>query len=237
MRIFAVTVGRNEVGRYLEQVLRWTSTFVDGHLFYDEGSTDGSGAVATTCGCVTVTRPPEIPQFLQNEAVVREDAWRALAEAFSPTSEDWVLSIDADEFLVGDDERGWLEKNIDYAEDCNAFWMPIPEVFGWAEDMPLVRVDGFWGGITGERLARWNDDITFKAVELGGGSLPLQATPKKLALGLQILHFGYATAEDRERKYHRYSSRGGVHNPAHIESITRRGALAPWYGKQPWRST
>lgn len=240
MRIFAITVGRNETGRYLEQVLRWTSRFVDRHLYYDDWSTDDSLDVAIACGCIPVMRDRDVPAFLQHEASFREAAWGVLASVFDPTEDDWVLSIDADEFLMAaGDERAALEKNIVDARagGYNALTLPINEVFGLDDaGRPLVRTDGFWGSITGDRIARWNHDHTFKYVPLGGGSLPLAATPKVQATFVELLHMGYAAEADRERKYQRYSTRGGAHSSSHIESILRPGTLVPWTGELPWRS-
>lgn len=241
MRIFALTVGRDEADRYLEQVLSWTRAFVDGHLYYDDRSTDASIEIADRCGCFTIQRDEADPSFMESESAFRQAAWECLDTVFSPTPDDWVLSIDADEFLMAnDDVRPALERAIGLAgrAGSRALNVAINEVFGWDEDdRPLVRVDGFWGQISGVRLVQWPKDLTFKPVELGGGSVPRHALEHSVNTSdVGILHLGYADAQDREAKFARYSQHGGTHNPVHIGSILKNGDLRAWTGKLPWAS-
>lgn len=240
-RIFAVTVGRNEADRYLGQVLGWTRMFVDRHLYYDDGSVDISMDVAVAHGCNAMGS--EGNRFLDDESEVREDAWRWVDKLFGPRPGDWILALDADEFLVVGDgsgtEREVLERIILDAEreGYTSISFPVREMFDWTEDddKPMYRVDGFWGSISANRLAKWTGRLDFKPVELGGGSLPAGYDTPWTTVALNILHFGYARQEDREMKARRYAARPGVHNPAHIDSILRPPTLKTWDGRVPWK--
>lgn len=241
MRILGVTVGRNEADRYLSQVVDWTHKFVDRHLYFDDGSIDTSLDIAVAGGCTGMGSDGN--RFLDDESEVREEAWQWVDKLLDPKPGDWVISIDSDEFLVasndGGTEREVLERAIEEAEATghSSLVFNVREVFGWDDnDRPQYRVDMFWGQITAHRAMRWTGNTEFDRVELGGGSLPAGVDNPMRVKGLDILHFGYASAEDREMKAKRYAARPGVHNPAHLDSILRPPMLETWRGRVPWGS-
>lgn len=237
MRLFALTVGRNEQDRYLESMLRHTAWIVDGHFFYDDQSTDETAAIAERAGCRVKVRPEGEVSFAQNEGVFRGAAWAAFEETVQPQDGDWVIVIDCDEFIVsyGDHAtdsrlvRSALESLTDFVSDI-AVNIDIPEVFGFDHDgRPLIRVDRLWGTIHAPRLFRYRPGGAFAT-----GVVGVPAVPNYVMGGswystdaLQIMHYGYANPHDRAVKYDRYSGQGG-HSNAHVESILSDSELVRW---------
>lgn len=229
MVIHALTVGHNESGRYLEDFLRWTNGFVESHLFYDDRSTDDTTAIAEQW-CEVVVRDSDDPGFMDNEGIFRENAYRHLLGRAS--EDDWVLSLDCDEFLVGiPDERSALESvvSLALANDCDAVHVPIPEVFS-LEGGVRVRTDGWWGTLGGPRLFKLFPFREFNHSKMGGGSAPKSLTTyANHDAKIHLLHFGYANLEDRLARYDRYSSlSNNGHNPKHIRSILDEPTLQYW---------
>jgi hypothetical protein len=237
MRLLALTVGRNEADRYLAQMLEHTASVVDAHFFMDDQSTDTTLDFATHW-CETMVRPDGIPSFLEHEGRFRQFAYEQFEQRLNPEHGDWVLAIDCDEILVSDigdhgaDIRAGLNRAIALARNMNAIVMPVPECFGFDDDgTPLCRTDGFWGGIRGTRLFRWQPDGTFRDKPMGSGSEPTYATrpPRSEdSCGVSIMHFGYAIPADVKAKYARYNATQHGHNDKHIQSIPARPTLRRW---------
>lgn len=242
MRIFASTVGRDEEHRWLRRMLASCAGAFDGHFFYDDGSRDRTLEIASSAGCTTVSRPADVPSFLEHESQFRQNAWWAFEDALHPTEGDWILSIDCDEILVAAGEpRDVLRKICGDAGAYTALLVTIPEVFGFqteadGAETPLVRTDGYWGTIRGTRLFRYQKGGTFSGKAMGSGSEPQYAArgPFQPAVGLWLMHLGYARREDQQAKHARYSAlMTHGHNDRHIQSIIEQPTLVPWEG--PWR--
>lgn len=238
MRLLATMVVRNEAGRHLDAVLAWLVRHVTPHVaVYDDGSDDDTVAIARDYGCVVGVRPIEVPAFLENESAVREAGWRHMERTLAPQPGEWVLSIDADEFLVADsatvesDVLGDMIARAD-AEQADAVTTPRHEVFGFDTDgTPMVRVDGCWGDIVDHRLVRWIPGGAFRCQTLAGGSLPSYVQRSVFDRRAAIVHVGYATEQDRRDKHARYLGREG-HGRDHIDSILAPPTLERWTGKR-----
>lgn len=211
--LVAHLVVRNEADRYLYECLAWASRFVDHIHVYDDQSTDETPFIAEGFGAEVHIRDENTPPFLENESKFRQAAWESMGERGG----DWVLCLDADEFLTGPIRE-------------HATGMPkvfhVDEVFEVKDGQPRIRVDGYWDQITAARLVPWTNASKFPKGRLGCGSLP--KIFKKQAFETldqpRLLHFGYAKRSDREAKYLRYKGLPG-HNPRHIESILKKGDL------------
>lgn len=200
---------------------------VGGVAIYDDRSEDDTVDLAKSLGAVVGVRPVGAKAFLEDESRFREDGWRFFERALRPAEGDWVLLVDADEIVVGPKN---IQQNTQRADTLgvSGLSVAIQEVFGWGPDrIPLVRVDGFWGQISGIRLVRYQPHGVFASSSLGGGSAPTYALGRAKAVDVSLLHYGYANEVDRLTKHSRYSGRVG-HNPSHIESILRPGKLVPW---------
>jgi hypothetical protein len=79
-------------------------------------------------------------------------------------------------------------------------------------------------------LARWRPGGRFTAKREAGGSIPAMWHQYAFVSDtLDILHFGYASASDREERYRRYVN-GSGHSSSHIRSILQPPKLTSWTG-------
>lgn len=241
-RMFAHMVTRNEAGRYLQAALRALRPHVDAVHVHDDGSEDDSAALAAAEGAAVTRRPPLSPSFAESEGRFRQHAWDAFADELGPCPGDWVLCLDADEVLVAPDGL-WPAVDAPLGHETprhTAVQVPIPEVFGFDYGWPLVRVDGFWGGLAAPRLFAYQPRGTFRAQKLACGSVPTYVPEGAVwahgFLGVQLLHMGYADPGDRAAKHVRYSGQPG-HATAHVNSILTTPTLKHWEGPtvEVWR--
>lgn len=237
MSTYAIMVVKNEAGRYLAQSVAWLRQAVDELVVFDDGSIDATVRVARETGALVGVRDFGAPAFLENESKFRQSAWWFLEATLQPTGNDFVVSVDADEFLVDRGDRSpreALEEVIAQAreEGCDSIEIPKAEVFGALDSRPLVRTDGEWGKIREQRIAHWPDSPTFRDQKLAGGSLPKLSGPVLRAGNPTLLHLGYMRPVDRLAKYQRYRALSG-HSRKHIESIKERPALEPWANPLP----
>ena len=240
MRIIGSLVVRNEEDRYLGRCLSHAFSFLDEVFVFDDRSDDDSAAVAESAGAVVALRDSVTPSFMEHEGRFREAAWRALESLLEPSGGDWVLSFDADEFMVSSngDIRECLEAEILRAESRSAIGIRLhfPEVFHFDENDLFVRTDGFWGNIRGARLFQYHFGGKFSDKSMGSGSEPTYVVSgKHVDCGsLSVLHMGYATAVDRATKFERYSSLVfNGHADSHIQSIPAQPVLERWGGDIP----
>lgn len=242
MRIVGSIVIRNEADRYLEPCLDYMTSFLDAVFVWDDQSTDQSVEIAVGYpNTQVVVRPDEVPSFLEHEGQFRYAAWKAMEQDLVKP-DDWVMSFDADEFLVVDTgkPRAALERAVKHAESRAAVGvvLPVPEVFSYEMGMAQVRVDGQWAQVRGPRLFKYLPEGDWNNKPMGCGSEPTYVAKGPLSSnneGLHLLHFGYAIWEDRAAKYDRYSSLANHgHANAHIESIITSPQLRKWEGQLPW---
>lgn len=245
MRFFLHVVTRNESDRYFRDFLLWHSWIFDGVFIYDDQSTDSTVDIAKELGAKVQIRPDSIPSFLEHEGQFRSAAWEAMQDTFQPDEYDWIVALDADEFLVSNMVGyadppllpSFLTAACVYAEKQNSksVILPIPEVFDRLDINDLyIRTDGFWQGLKQPRICKGDISFTFSDKKMACGAIPDTARDRASDqnCGLTILHFGYAREEDREKKYLRYSNLPG-HNPVHIESIMRPPQMELWQGQVP----
>lgn len=241
-RIFGLVCVKNEADRYLEASLRWNSRFLDSLFIFDDKSDDETVSIAKRFGFVTLRADHE-PSFTTHEGQFRQAAWDVFEQTMVPTEEDWVLALDADEFLVSNFDTAeclhtLADQSLDFGYD--ACQMRIPEVFEVDEyDRPYVRVDGFWRDNWNVRFCRYQRDARFRDAQMACGSTPTyaQESATKTIPLIEILHFGYVTPAERILRHQRYTDHPVGHNPQHVASIITPPELQEWGGQIPeWRS-
>ena len=226
-------VVRNEADRYLDACLTHAKTISDEIFVWDDCSTDDTVDVARSHGAFVGNRHWNRPSFIENESEFRADGWIVMKTVLSLKEGDWVLTIDADEFLVGDVHEA-IESAVEVG--YQTLRVSIPEMF--LLDPLSRRTDGFWGKIDGFRLTQYvPGDQRFRS-GMGCGTLPAYANRGFHSPKIQLLHVGYASVEDRREKYERYSQiSDNGHNARHIQSIMAPPSLVLWDGETPniWR--
>jgi hypothetical protein len=240
VRIFGLTVMKNEAQRYLPEFVEHYQ-FLDEHFFYDDRSSDKSPKMARQASCVVRVRSEASTAFGTNEGIFREDAWKAFETALQPEFGDWVFAVDCDQFLVSRSHRNLrevLEQEAGAAKEVGigAVMIQIPEIWGYDDEgFPLIRTDGFWDAIKGRRFFAYQRNGRYVHDTLGVPAEPYYVTASQTWLesnDLVLLHYGYARPEDAQIKYRRYRGKMG-HNKDHIESINGPRQLKIWTGPHP----
>lgn len=234
-RILGMMCVRNEADRYLSDVIDWHS-FLDGIFVYDDQSTDLSRECAAGWGATSVVvRDNSVPAFMQHEGQFRQAAWEQFEISMHPQPGDWVLALDADEFWepAYGAPRARLDDAVCEAKgaECNGVMLTVVEVFDIDDECKTWRrTDGFWGTITATRLFAYELGGHIANREMGCGSVPTYVnTAGHPTTTGALAHYGYATPEDRQAKFLRYSNhRNNGHNPTHINSIIEPPSLTLW---------
>lgn len=234
MRLVASMNTRNELGRYLRRSIPHLLTFCDEIRVQDDGSDDGTFEWLSEQEGVAVKRNTGLA-WSENEGELHQSLleWTLQGE---PTH---VLAIDADEFVPSGPQ---LREQIQEREG-QTYSLRMCEV--WQLGDPWwIRLDGGWrphpvgivyrlpaGGALGPDWRIWGR-------KLAGGRVPRiiradQRAGRAQELGADILHVGWARAEEREGRHARYVELDGgrYHAAAHLESImwpTEKVALAPY---------
>jgi len=240
-RLIGSLVMKDEADRYLRPVLEHMYRFFDDLFVWDDRSSDDSVRIARDYTDYVIVRPGDMPGFLEHEGQFRYSAWRTMEHLVAPVEGDWVLSFDADEFLVLDhpgNVRMAVDLAISQAEDRGnvGIVLQFPEIFSLVDGVPHYRTDGLWGTIRGPRLFAYRPDATWGNKAMGCGSEPTYVAKGTHlnSSGLFMLHYGYARAQDQASKKERYTELyDHGHNNAHIQSILDTPTLEPWTGQIP----
>jgi hypothetical protein len=240
MRILGFSCVKNEAGRYLADSLRWNGEILDSMFVYDDCSDDDTVNVALNAGADVSVRPDTVSSFMEHEAKFRYAAWLEFERVVEPELGDWVLSFDADEFLVTDtvDRRSVVESEIKKAQSFGnlAVMLHFPEVFFFDGVQIGVRKDGYWDTIYGPRLFAYKPDGVWPDVAMGCGAQPSYVAKGSSysSSSISMLHFGYASESDRAMKWERYTSvYDHGHSNTHIQSIKASPRLELWDGMSP----
>lgn len=232
MNVFGVMVTRNEAHRYLAESVASLCAIADAVLVFDDCSEDDTVAIAEGAGATVVrTRSSSTPSFAENERRFRWAAWNELRDQFYPASSDWIISQDADEFVVSEFAHPAvaLRETIRLAEDesCKHIELPVLELFGRnSKGALMARTDGDWSRIRARRACEFPRSLEF-IDKASDGSLPTVPGPMFRHGDPIIVHAGYLREADRKERFARYSTDRQGHLRAHIKSIVQPGRLEP----------
>lgn len=227
-------VTHNEANGPFERALVDLESYVDAIFVFDDQSDDTTLKIAQKHG-VASCRSDEIPTFMEHEGQFRAAAWEEFIFAMTPESQDWILAIDADEFLVtAGDKARVIRDHMDRASIKDAS-ITVARREVWEQDGNRVRVreDGYWQSDDPTRLFRFQGAGNFLKKAMGCGSCPTYVMDKHqhhdATEDITMYHFGYATPELRQMKHQRYTSlEDHGHNPTHINSILAHPRLSDW---------
>lgn len=231
MKLVLNMVIKNEMDRYLQACIMHHWPLVDSIFIMDDRSDDIDPALLKKWGVEHIAvRGKNQPSFIQNEAAFRQAGWERMAEVCELESGDWVLGLDADEFLVGAEPLPLAVAACGQNYDSISF--SIPEMY--SIDPPQERTDGYWASITGLRMTRYRPgDQSFPWEGMGCGVFPAYASKGRVWSELlehfgRILHYGYANVTDRNEKFARYSRESNNHAGSHIKSILEAPTTTKW---------
>lgn len=219
MKLVASAIVRDEADRYLLPWLRHLLTFCDEVRLLDDGSTDVTAEVARAYPNVWVTRNPG-PAFLTMESEARNALLRWTVNEGAP---DYVLSIDADEF-VGD---GVALRAKLMAQPAPVYALTMREVWKIEDGRLGLRVDGQWGDRRCPLLWRAPPRIQgsrwlIPRRKLACGREPQTVRAQRgVDTGVGVYHFGWTRVGEREARAERYFEHDGgrFHANAHLQSI------------------
>jgi len=224
VKLVASLIVKNELGRYLPECIGHLRDFCDLVVVLDDGSTDRTGEWLddnTDWQMVVQHLDPSDGFFAGHEGRKRQ----ALLDLTLQQFPDWVLGIDADEFvsdgkllrqyadgprLVGslEMEEVWLCDRLGLTLRVDGGWRPHPVPCFWS-----ARVAGYRG-----RSLR----IADRALACGREPESVRRMfSRSRPTGASILHFGWANPATRQARYERYVTADGgrYHANAHLQSI------------------
>jgi glycosyltransferase involved in cell wall biosynthesis len=229
--IYAQMVGRNEEGRYLEEVLDRLSQQVDKILFTDDCSDENTVKIAKKY-CEVYSTPE--PLFTKHEGQLRAMAWGHMNE--HAKLGDWVLAIDCDEMLYNKNNLD----NLDITSTLSKAPYDVVNVrFYHMWNEAQWRADKLWAPNNSSRIFRYKENGGFNNRKLACGSEPtyvsdwIRQRNFWFDSGLVMKHLGYVKDEDKKAKHERYSTLDGgeFHALNHINSIIDTNPVLMDWGK------
>lgn len=217
MKLVASLIVHNEADRYLRPCLEHLATYCDEIVVLDDGSTDDTTAILRDAERVTGFTASR-STFYENEGRARQ----ALIDVTLESNPTHIFAIDADEFVSDPLRlRKVLEAGADVARLC------MCEVWGATGDRLSFRVDGGWRAHRAPLVFAANGPLTIPAKKLASGRVPNEVLHRgrtTLDAGVDILHFGWACAADRQARFDRYAEHddGKFHAGSHLDSILWR---------------
>lgn len=229
MKLVAGLIVKNERTRYLPECIGHLLEFVDQIVVVDDGSTDGTGEWlddnAKGWDRIRVHHlDPEDGFFAGHEGRKRQ---QLLTHTLNELP-DWVLNIDADEFVTdGGLVRGYIEETN---QGRLAGTLPMEEVWKADKSWLHIREDGGWRPHPVPCL--WSASLSGmrgRALQISNRALACGREPeavrryfgKARPTGASILHFGWTNQAARQARYDRYveADGGRFHRNAHLGSI------------------
>jgi glycosyltransferase involved in cell wall biosynthesis len=221
VNLVASLIVKNELGRYLKPCIEHLEAFCDSIVVVDDFSSDGTFEWLAERK-VTVMQVPSNDEFFSGHEGRRR---QYLLDYTLGQQPDWVLSIDADEFISdGDLMRSYCEAGRQVGT------LSMEEVWKAPADELSIRIDGGWrphnvpilwsASLSGRR----GQQLRIADRALACGREPDQVrrlAPRARPTDASILHFGWAKESGRQDRYERYVTADGgkYHRNAHLESI------------------
>jgi glycosyltransferase involved in cell wall biosynthesis len=218
VKLVASVIAKDEMDRYLPLAIGHLLTFCDEIRVLDDGSTDGTfewlGGLREP---VLVKRNPG-PAFYEYESRARQNLLQWTMQA----RPDFVLSIDADEFVS---DPGTIRLLADQGRNP-VYTLDMEEVWSCDAQHLHIRIDGMWKSRLCPILWRapetWTSqwDIPDRKLACGREPAIVRRTKFKRS-GSSVFHFGWARRAERERRAERYfeHDKGNFHASRHLQSI------------------
>ena len=199
-RVTLSMVVRNEADRYLQRVLHAHRPFIQAAVIIDDGSTDNSVSICREAlAGIPLKLIENDTSLFSNEVILRKQQWEETVQ----TQPEWILNLDADELLEPAAEQ--LIPELVKQPTIDVFYFRLYDM--WNETH--YREDQHWHAHNTYRpfLVRYKPNLPYVWRETAQhcgrfpqtiGQFPYQCHP------LRIQHYGWASSDDRKRKYERY---------------------------------
>ncbi len=218
MNLVASVIAKNELGRYLQACVASLREFCDHIAVVDDGSTDRTGEwLDDNADDQLVVRHLDAEDgfFASHEGHRRQ----ALLNFTLEQNPEWILAIDADEFV---DRWDMVRHFVHGPRPLGSLMMQ--EIWKADERELLIRQDGGWRQHPVPILFRVAASPVWSIQDraLACGREPEQIRRMKAKpTGAEILHFGWADETNRAARYQRYveADGGRFHNRRHLDSI------------------
>lgn len=216
MKLVASVIMHNELGRYLPLAVEHLLSFCDEIRVLDDNSDDGSFEYLHGTDRVFVAQN-DGPRFFEYESQARQLLleWTILGEP------DYVLSIDADEFVADP----YVIKEC-MSDRRPVYTLNMLEVWKANEQNLSLRMDGHWGPrlcpILWQAPRRLTREWAIPDRKLACGREPYRVRRTSFRKsGTDVLHFGWTNEAERQTRAERYfeHDRGRFHADRHLQSI------------------
>ena len=232
-------VTKNEASRYLAEFIEYHN-FFDSVFAYDDRSDDETVDKLRDAGWPVKIRGVDDTPFMEHEGLFRFNSWKSFEKTIQPSQGDWVLSIDADEFMITDTDLSVKDAIIKEVEKAkgngdHSIRMYRREVWKLDETGCYLRTDGFWRNDILYRLFEYRPGAEWSKKPMGCGSAPTYVGRSgPLSSDIAVIHFGYTNSEDLQERFDRYNSLPDHgHSDVHIKSIIKTPQLERYSGPRP----
>ncbi len=210
---------RNEMDRFLPLAVTHLLSYCDEIRVLDDNSDDGTFEWLRRQRRVKVARN-DGPSFYEYESKARQ----LLLQWTLDARPDYVLSIDADEF-VG--QPGRIQSLLGRVGTASVYTLDMQEIWEVTAQEIRLRMDGLWGPRRCPILWRAPenpDDVGWHIPDrkLACGREPLAVRRSRFEpTNIPVLHFGWTRRSQREERAERYfvHDQGQFHKDAHLQSI------------------
>lgn len=223
MKLVASLIVRDELARYLEPCLAHLLEFCDEIRVLDDDSSDGWVRELSVAydSRITVLRQHVPGRNEKPDFHLHAQARNALLTWTLDASPDYVLAIDADEFVAdGQAVRRACETG------AQVVTLEMAEVWEACPDTLCIRQDGGWRsheiGCVWRAAAFARQALSLADKGHATGRVPdVVHRGRARPSGTSQLHFGWANRGERAERYQRYAvgDAGKFHAAAHIQSI------------------
>lgn len=231
-KIVVACVQRNEMDRYLPNLLQGWATFADKIVILDDRSSEDQRerleAALEALPIETTTVTSEASEALWgNESPLRQQLWQlALRES---AEGDWIFILDADMIPLQNPTPILQLVADDVYEAFNAVAFPLYDL--WHYNPLLYREDRFWQGHRHARVwvVRHLNDSSSSAWEWSKRGVHTGHIPTNYPVAafiapahMAILHLAYMDEEDRTAKHRQYTDLADqltAEEYAHADSI------------------
>lgn len=191
---------KNEEGRYLERALMSAREYIDNAVMIDDGSTDKTIQICKDIlGDKLTTLITNKESQFSNETNLRKQQWFETLGS----NPDWMLFLDADEIF--EDRAKDVMPELIHNRDMDAYIFRLYDF--WSETH--YRQDELWCAHHTFRpfLIRYQRNYQYQFTETAQhcGRMPNNVLGLPFSRSdLRLKHYGWATEEDRLKKYKRY---------------------------------